>query len=64
MSVRLSDSGLKYESSGRLLGEFSSPAIGAFLLGDMWGVVGEDATRRDELADYMIGMWRRFKDRD
>lgn len=77
MAIHLNDSGVKFDSTGRVLGKFTSPAVGAFLLGwSMWGVVSEDGqrvwfvrpiadlskTEREELADYVIGQWRRFRE--
>jgi len=77
MTVRLTDNGVKFDSTSRVVGKFESPMIGAFLLGEMYGVVSGDGTRiwflrpvadlaeseRHELADYQISAWQRFKDR-
>lgn len=74
--MRMLDTGVKFDSTSRILGKFSSASIGAFVLGQMWGVISEDATRvwfirpvselseaeRAEIADYQIRVWQRFKE--
>jgi len=76
MGIRLTDHGLKFDSSGRLVGRYTAPGVGAFVLGSMWGCVREDGTgvlflrpaselseaERAELAEYQIGMWNRFRE--
>lgn len=78
MTVRLTDNGVKFSSSNRILGKYSATGTPAFLLGAMWGVVAEDGTKvmfirpvaelsdaeRQELSEYMIGVWRRFGEQD
>lgn len=74
--MRMTDIGLKFESSGRIIGRYESPMIGVFLLGELYGVVEGDGTRitflravaglteseRTELADHQIAQWQRFKE--
>lgn len=76
--IRVTDHGLKFDSTARILGRYSAGGIAAFVLGELWGVVKEDGTgimflrpvselslsERQELADYQITAWNRFRDRD
>lgn len=75
MTVRITEHGVKFDSTSRIVGRYSAAGLAAFILGDMWGVVKEDGTgllfvrpvsdlteaERHELADYQIGAWNRFK---
>ena len=74
--MRITDHGLKFDSTARIVGKYTAAAPAAFLLGELWGCVREDGTgilfvrptselneaERGELADYVTGQWRRFKE--
>jgi len=76
MAIRLTDYGVKFDSTSRLLGKYSPSGVPAFVVGQLWGCLKEDATgilflrpiseltesEREELGDYMIRVWTRFKE--
>ena len=78
MAIRVTDHGIKFDSTSRVLGKYSSPQIACFLLGGMWGMVREDGSgiaflrpiselnkaEKAELAQYQIAMWQHLRDED
>lgn len=74
--MRTTNDGIKFESTGRILGRYVVEGAPVFLLGEMWGCIKEDGTgiwfirpvneltprERAELADHEIAMWQRFKE--